>query len=72
MPRYITTIKKLSGSEYITIPKLLSRTHQMQIGDTLLLEPQANGTIIIYPDPMVMEALRNARTQAEAIGGDNE
>ena len=68
MSIYVCKIQRNGNSNFILLPRLLSRGLGLKRGDKIMLEPQADGTILIMPSEMIptmREVIKARRAFAE-------
>jgi len=69
---YAIKVNRLGSSKIITLPAHLCRALGFVIGDTMLMQPLIDGTVVIYPPkliPEVLAKLKHPYEEQEATSG---
>ena len=68
---YLVKIQRNNQSKFVTLPSAFCRGQGLSVQDTLLLRPNKDGTITIYPPKLLTQALSEIRHQFEERENSN-
>ena len=72
MLMYVIRVNKINQSKVVTLPAALCRALGLVVGDTMILQPQMDGTVVIFPPKLMPELMKQVKERAAQTGRDNE